>query len=245
MNASSGLLASVERLYETFAAYPLPLNTEPCPCCHNARHNAVLRSKPLRNLEPEDLRAYPFDAILTWGNETTFKHFLPRLFEICVTPSNPSLNFADPEILFSKLHHANWQTWPDSEKVAVRDFLYSLWQDVLRFNFRYGNDFENTESWLCSIAQAEEDLTPYLDQWIEAQTLEACLTLSGLILQSAVTLKRNAGRSAFWNRRDTQYQQLKNWVGSAAVAKKLEHAALQWANTSSHNEFVAARTMLH
>jgi hypothetical protein len=245
VNASPRLLASVERLYETFSAYPLPRNTDPCPCCHNAEHDAILRSKPLRNLEPEGLRAYAFDAILTWGNETTFKHFLPRLFEVFVTISDPSLNFANPEILFSKFRHANWQTWADSEQVAVRDFLRSLWDDALRFDFRYDNDFEDTESCLCSVAQAEEDLMPYLDQWIETQTLEACLTLSGLILQSAVTLKRNAGRNNFWNGRDAQYQQLKNWVFSAAVAEKLERAALQWANTSSHDEFVAARTMLH
>lgn len=244
MNASPRLLASVERLYETFAAYPLPRNTDPCSCCHRAEDDAKLRSKSLRNLGPDDLKAYAYDAILTWGNESTFKHFLPRLFEVFVTIPNPSLNFANPEILFSKFRHANWQTWPDSEQAAVSDFLHAVWNGVLRFDSRYDNDFEETESCLCSIAQAEENLMPYLDQWMETETLEACLTLSGLLLQSAVTQKRNTGRNEFWNGRDAQYQQLKNWVHSAAVAEKLERAASRWASTDSHDEFVAARSML-
>lgn len=107
MNASPRLLASIERLYEIFAAYPLPRYTNPCPCCHRAEDDAKLRSKPLRNLESGDLRDYAVDAILTWGDEEVFKHFLPRLFELSVAVSAPEQLRADREILFRKFHHAN------------------------------------------------------------------------------------------------------------------------------------------
>jgi hypothetical protein len=115
---------------------------------------------------------------------------------------------------------------------------------VLRCGFTDDDYYEGIESHLCSIAQAEDDIGPYLRQWIETETLEACFALSGLILQSAVTLRRNAGRNAFWSGRDAQYQQLKDWVYSSAAAEKLENAALQWENTNAHDEFVAARSML-
>jgi len=244
MNPSPRLLASVERLYQVFATYPLPRYTNPCPCCHQAEDDTKLRSKPLRNLESGDLQKYAMDAILTWGDEEVFKHFLPRLFELSVAVSAPEQLGTDREILFSKFRHAHWQTWPDSEQAAVRDFLHSLWEDVLRCGFTYDNYYRGTESRLCSIAQAEDDIGPYLRQWTETETLEACLTLSGLILQSAVTLKRNAGRNQFWRGRDAQYQQLKDWVRSPAVEEKLERASQRWMDTDFQSEFVAARNML-
>lgn len=244
MNASPQLLASAEGLYETFAPYPLPGNTNPCPCCHNEKHDARLRSKPLRSLSPEDLQDYASDAILVWGDDKVFKHFLPRLFELFVTVPNPSRHLTEPEILFSKLRHAEWHTWPAKEQAAVRDFLHCLWSDVLRYDFRYDNDFEETESCICSIAQAEDDLSPYFDQWIEDETLEACLTLSGLLLQSAVVLASNAGRNSFWDGRDQQYEHLKKWVHSAAVAGKLESAASRWADAPEREELLSARSIL-
>ena len=197
MHASPELLASIERLYVVFSTYPLPKYTDPCLCCHTTEDEARVHHRPLRQLEPDDLQQFAYDAILTWGGERVLKHFLPRPFELFITIPNPSLHLADPEILFSKFRHGKWYEWPESEQDAVRNFFHCLWNDVLNYESRYDGDVWETESCLCSIAQSEDDLTPYFDQWIKNDSLEACLTLSGLLLQSAVALSKNHGRDAF------------------------------------------------
>ena len=245
MRASAELLTSIEGLYTAFSGYPLPKKMACCPCgCNRAEHSTVLYSKPLGALQREELDYYAFCALTTMGVESDFKHFLPRLFELSVAVSAPEQLRTDREILFSKLAYGHWETWPMSEKDAIRKFLDALWSCILCDSWQGDEYSSETEEWICSIAQVDDDISPYLDKWNETETLEAELCLASLVSKSAVTHKRNAGRNAFWNRRDAQYEQLKNWVRSAAVAEKLERAALQWVDTKFHDEFVAARNML-
>jgi hypothetical protein len=131
MSVSTKLLESVEQLYTTFSSYQLPNDTDACPCCTTPEQERKLHSKPLRQLLPADLTPYAWDALLTWGNESTFKHFLPRLFELFVTIPNPSLHLTEPEVLFSKFRHGRWDTWPEHEQEAIRNFLHSFSDDVL------------------------------------------------------------------------------------------------------------------
>lgn len=240
IDASPQLLAAVERLYEEFAAYPLPRYTNPCRCCHKEGDDALLRSKPLRSMDCDSLKGYASDALLTWGDESTFKHFLPRLIEIFVVQREGRYGDVDPEILFSKFRHGNWHDWPNSEQESVRNFMEALWKHVLNSALRCEEGFDDVEMWLCAIAQAEDDLTHYLMSWIADDSLEANLALAALLIQSAVVLDSNAGRSAFWSGRDGQYRQLRQWVRSPAVEGKLERSAEKWAKTSYEEEFLAA-----
>ncbi len=244
MKASPQLLAAVERLYEVFAAYPLPRYTDPCLCCHKVGDEAFLHTKPLRNLERESLQIYAMDAILVWGNESTFKHFLPRLIELFIVQHEAYSYHVDPAILLSKFKHGNWQTWPLTEQKAVKNFLHEFWVFVLNAMPGPNDEKDDIEALLCAIAQAEDDLTPYLEQWMESGTLEAHLALSGLLLQSAVVLDSNAGRNQFWNGRDQQYRQLTQWVRSQAVTMKIEKAVDRWAETEYGAEFLAARAIV-
>jgi hypothetical protein len=242
MSASPQLLAAVEGLCQVFAAYPVPRYTDPCLCCHKEGDEALLHSKPLRAMDRESLRVYVFDAILVWGDEATFKHFLPRLIELFVVQREGRFDDVDPEMLmlFSKFRYGHWHDWPNSEQESVRNFMDVLWKFVLNSASHGEEEFDDLEGWLCAIAQAEDDLTPYLVNWIEEDSLEAILALSGFLLQSAVVLDRNAGRNSFWDKRDQQYQQVKRWVRNEAVADKLERAAQQWAKTPYEEEFLAA-----
>ena len=245
MRASLELLASIEGLYTAFSGYPLPEKMACCPCgCKRAEHSTILYSKPLRALQREELDYYAFCALTTMGVESDFKHFLPRLFELSVAVSAPEQLRTDREILFGKLTYGHWETWPTFERNAIRTFLDALWSCTL-FDSWHGDEYSSeTEEWICSIAQVEDDISPYLDKWNKTDTLEADLCLVSLLTKNAITQKRNAGRNAFWSGRDAQYEQLKNWVRSAVVAEKLERAAMRWASTDSHDEFVAARSML-
>jgi hypothetical protein len=201
-----------------------------------------LHSKPLREMDRENLKVYAFDALLVWGDESTFKHFLPRLIELFVVQREGRFDYVDPEMLmiFSKFRHGHWNDWPNSEQESVRNFMDALWKYVLNSAPHDEEESDDLEAWLCAIAQAEDDLTPYLVSWIEEDSLEATLALSGFLLQSAVVLDRNAGRNGFWNQRDQQYQQVKRWVRTQEVAGKLERAAQEWAKTPYEEEFLAA-----
>ena len=99
------------------------------------------------------------------------------------------------------------------------------------------------ESWVCTIAQAEDDLEPYLSEWLDIETLPAYLALSSLLLTSAVALQENSGKEAFWDKREPQYEQLKQWIRSAAVRRKLKSAEARWGQKYGQ-EFGAARSML-
>jgi len=83
MRASTKELnASIEKLYATFARYPLRASMDACPCCVTDEDMGRLCSKELRGLEENDISLYAYKAMTTWGDVEDFKHFLPRIFEL-------------------------------------------------------------------------------------------------------------------------------------------------------------------
>lgn len=77
------LRAAVERLYETFARYPLVAVIEGgCPCCRLGAHERDLHAAPLRELPEEHVGYFAFKAMTTFGGVDDFRHFLPRIAEL-------------------------------------------------------------------------------------------------------------------------------------------------------------------
>jgi hypothetical protein len=240
-NASVELQVSIQQLYEVFSSYPVAEKMDVCPCgCNRAARVGDLYAKPLRELERDQLDFYAFCALTTMGNETDFKHFLPRILELSVAVLQDLRLYTDFEVITGKLSYTRWRRWPEPERLAIQSFFQTLWRDVLNEKPEPEMEWEDTEKWLCAIAQAEDDLTPYLAIWVAEDSLEADLALTGLLLQSAVVRDGGSDRNAFWNRRDDQYQQLRQWVRSPAVEGKLERSAEKWAKTGYEEEFLAA-----
>lgn len=237
------LADAVGELYKVFAVYPIPAYTDPCLHCHSMDDEAKLRSKPLRELGLDELKDYASDALLVWGDERVFKHFLPRIYELYVTTTDPYLDLCDPEIMFSKFRHGQWRTWPKNEQAAVESFLHALWADVLANPPEQGS-FVDVESWLCSLAQSEDDLSSYLSQWIDDERQPACLALSALLISSAVALPSTRGRNAFWEERDAQSEQLQVWAKSPAVRAKLERARTKWEDAELQEEIDAVLSII-
>ena len=237
--ANGELADSVEGLYKAFAEYPLPAYTDPCLHCHTMDDEAKLRSKPLRELGIDELRDYANDALLVWGDERVFKHFLPRIYELYVTTADAYLDLCDPEIMFSKFRHGQWRTWPQSEQAAIESFLHALWAEVLADPPEQGS-FVDVESWLCSLGQSEDELSFYLSQWIDDERQPACLALSALLIGSAVVLPDKQGRNAFWDQRDAQYEQLQAWAKSSVVREKLQRARARWDDIDTQGEMETA-----
>jgi hypothetical protein len=216
MKAIITVREAIEELYKTFAKYPLPAYTDPCLHCHTLDDEAKLHSKPLRLLQWEDLKEYANDGLSVWGEEDTFKHLLPRLFDLFLYSDHPDVQYLDPEILFSKFRHGKWRSWPADEQNAVKQLLSAMWRSVLS-DPPPESDVYGIDTWLCAIGQVEDDLSPYLQEWLKSDSLDLTLALLRLTVDPS-------GFSPFWEDRDAQLRQVKVWIASTDVTERIRDA---------------------
>lgn len=239
LHPTEELAATIERLYAVFQYYPLPPKTDPCPCCHTLDAERPLHSRHLRKLSPEDLAQYANDALLTWGGVNEFRHFLPRIFEIVV--STESFAFPDSEIVFAKLYHGEWRTWPQKEQEAIQDFLLAVWRAALEQlpseDLTWAPEIE---SWLCCLAQAGAELSIYLNEWLNSVSSAATWNLAALIYRTGMPQSRPSGINAFWEGRMDQAQQVSRWLHTKAVREYLYRAAEKYIGEPFAEELLAA-----
>ena len=237
--------AAVEHLYVAFRDYPLPASMPPCPCCHSVDSERPLYSRPLRKLRPEDLKQYARDALLVWGGVDEFRHFLPRIFEISAYAEE--FSFPEPEIVFAKLDHGHWRTWPQSEQEALQSFLMALWRAALQQppcdNLTSAPEIE---SWLCTLAHTGGDLSPYLKNWLEmaASFPKAAWNLAALIYRTGMPQSNPRGISSFWQDHMDQATQVSEWLHTEAVRHTLDKAAEIHLNEPFAEELLAASGVL-
>ncbi len=224
MEISPELRERIEGLYSAFTGYPLKPDTNACPCCHSEEDERMVHRKPLRQLGPEHLQKYATDALLVWGDEDTYRHFLPRIYELVATLQDPDFSDVGQEALFARLRYGVWWTWPESERNAIRAYLKALWQEVLNRPQDRNSNIAEIEDWLRSIAQAEPNLQWYLDHWLAAPGLESSFHLACLAAYTDILQPRPSG----WMEAREQLKQLQNWVNSSAVKAKLMSAAQEW-----------------
>lgn len=134
MNES--LKKSIENLYSVFSKYEIRSFIEGCPCCVSDRDKEKIHSKELRELEEEDLSRYAFKAMTTWGNVDDFKHFLPRILELCIDHDLGIHPFG----IFGKLKYGKWEIWEYAEKEAVITFLLEWWKYLLENRTFFDDD---------------------------------------------------------------------------------------------------------
>lgn len=151
---------AIAELYRTFESYPLRPWTEPCMHCHTAEEERLIRSAPLRELQPADLAGFAADSLMTWGEVVDLKHFLPRLFEIVAKEQFPD-DYPDLETVIGALDRGEWRNWPASEQLAVDEALMALWRRHLTSSpANY-----DTDTVVAAISTAVDDMGPYLDAW--------------------------------------------------------------------------------
>ena len=120
---------AIEELYVTFSKYPFKSKIEGCPCCVSDTDKFTLHSKPLRELQDEDISRYAFKAMTTWGDVNDFKHYVPRIFELLATKEL----IVDIFVVLGKLEYGNWLEWDDKEKVAITNFLKAWWKYEINY----------------------------------------------------------------------------------------------------------------
>lgn len=242
MKTTPQLTQAIENLYIAFEGYRRRSNTEACPCCHTSEQEQRLHSKPLRKIEAETLREYAFSALYTWGTEDDFKHFLPRILELLVTLDDPGLDFMDPEVLFPKLPYTSWWLWPKEERDAISQFMRAMWHAALNTEPE-DLDFDGVAQWLCALAGCEDDLSPYLQMWLEDPSSMAHRNLAKVMRQLGVPYATRLPW-AYWDKRRAQWEQFVEWMRSSAVLKKMETAVERWTDEPFSDELFDAAVFL-
>lgn len=214
------LAAAVEGLYTAFERYPLGRHVEGCTCgCIPPGAEAALHGRPLRELTPDDLERYAFKALTTWGDEEDFRHFLPRLLELLARKDL----MVNEEIVLGKLAYGQWWNWPPPEYGAVAAFLHAWWSETLR-------QPAPEESWLVAtaltaVAQAEDDLTPYLEEWDAAPPFPGLWHVAAFVMGHAGELVEGKLTFAFWEARQPQARQVVVWLLREGQQRRLEAAS--------------------
>jgi hypothetical protein len=218
--SDSELKRAIEGLYQTFSRYPLPPHVDGCPHCVSDKDHALLYSRGLRDLGPDELKRYAFKAMSTWGDENDFRHFLPRIFEL-ISVDGESLPI-DPEILFKKLAYGHWDTWPPDERQAITGFSEALWSNVLdHFPCEI-----SAEDCLCAIAQAADDMTRYLDRWRIGQSLAHAKHFAEFVEHNPRWSHRHGWELSgnFWEGRPAPARQVVAWLRDPIRKTELERA---------------------
>lgn len=192
---------ALERLYAVFMRYPLDPKMEACAHCVSAAEVARLSSVPLRQLSADDLQRYSFKAITTWGTVLDFKHFLPRLIELCA--QGDIVHGVDSTR--NNLLHADWETWPQDERVAIIEFLRAAWPMQTR---RY---YDDAEKWHETLVALGEDGFPFLRSWLQSADADAQREFAHWI------------SSGQWK---CMTEDVQEWVLSPEVAARLEQLYL-------------------
>ena len=221
MLACSGKQAvsdAVQNLYEVFGRYKRSI-VEGCDHCVFPQDNALIHSKPLRKLSPLELEKYGRKALTTWGDQDDLRHFLPRLFEL-MTEGERISRLIDAPILTGKLRYAQWQHWPNHEREALHQFFTCYWERVLA---EYPCQLESADDALCTIANAVDDIVPYMEFWQKQSDAPPIAHLAEFITDEVdrYCRKKKLG-NAFWDDREDQVAQVVRWFQSADLSKRVE-----------------------
>lgn len=178
-----GVRSEIENVYRVFASYPRPARVEGCQHCVTEADHRDLFGAPLRELDAERLRRFAHKALNTWGDEDDLRHFLPRLLELSLRGDG------DLHGLFAKLRQAGWTEWPKDERDALRACLAVWWEHGLSGE-EHPSGKEPADASLGTLAEAGDDLGPYLESWWGRDTPQALWALADLVSEVAHTMPR-------------------------------------------------------
>lgn len=198
---------------------------------------------PLRRLTAADLERYRWKAMTTYGTVEQFKHFLPRLCELYAI-DRESKNEWDCEMLGAKLNYGHWVKWPQKERDSVRVFLHAWWNAALDSAAESDTCSPDMGDFVCCIGQAEDDLSPYLDEWIDPPGEIRLMHLAGFINGQISELMQGKLDDAFWFERHAQMRQVADWLAEARIGDLLDKFYLAQAEKPESKAIAAASDAL-
>ena len=217
---------SLEQLYETFSSYSFRPEMPCCiPHCFDQSEIDFLGSKPLRKLTAKELSSFASSLMLTCGDTPDFKYFLPRIFELS---AHGAFVWPDAEVVMRKLGYAEWSLWPEHEQQTVQAFLVSWWRYRLCLPDVSANmtPFESCFAALCC---AEEDVTEYLQIWLETTELVAVEHLTEFFFAHGTTIWLGGTFNPFVEK--SRAAIILRWLRSEATVAYLERAFFEYSDS--------------
>jgi len=210
--------AAIDDLYAVFACYRRPSVMDASPV-----HDAVammrdLISAPLRALPAEALGAYAGSALTTAGSEGDYRHFLPRIIELSLTPQG-WMGF-DPEVIAGRLIYGHWLKWADDAQAAILRAFTAAWIETR------GQDVDSVDSTshLCALAILGQDVAVLLNTWSSPASAAEVGQMARHIMTAA-----NLKREVYWKQAGAiNRRALWDWARSPAVRDKLEAGAVRF-----------------
>jgi hypothetical protein len=175
------LQQSVRDLYRVFGHYRLNRNMPSDGLFPTTAEDYALINKFLNELTGDDFGRYIWKAMTTLGTVEDFKHFLPRLCELAVAAADSPV---DVWCLSTKLRYGNWQMWRERERSAIAAFMLALFRASL---YEYLSP-KRPDEVLHDLAEATDDLAPFLAAWEEDRSLSEVLHLADFITSQATAL---------------------------------------------------------
>ena len=216
---------NIENLYKVFGKYGATDMTGSPLYEDLPKWNREILSKPLRELDENDLRRFTGKARTTWGSANDYKHFLPRIFELTAELRTPY----EIWIAFNKLTLAGWQNWTENEQYVVQEFMLALWESILNDNSEKAEwEFKD---YFSSIAHFYPNFTKLLDIWTESDSKAGIKHLAEFIVSEQTTLFDRKKISGFYDQKENA-EEFINWVLSDKIQNKVEQKYFEFENES-------------
>jgi hypothetical protein len=237
MDEQTALNEAIEKVYATFASYPLRHPVVGCACCVSGADQERIASKGLRQLDGYDLERFAWKAMSTWGDENDFRHFLPRVLEL-ISDAQERGNLPDLFIIFGKLSYGHCEMWPKQEQEAITNYLLTLWRWILIGHPGREEDSLVASAYLGAMLHGIDDFAPFLNAWGDMRMPSSLCQLSEMIRNHSwgCALARNKQILA-WLREDGTKEMLEegfytymdeDWAEELALAVEV----LEWLRPS-------------
>ncbi|UII22219.1 hypothetical protein [Fulvivirga ligni] len=204
---------SIEDLYRVFQKYEARDMSGSPLYADLHKWNRELLSKPLRELDENDLSRFTGKCITTWGSIADYKHFLPRIFELIALFRAPY----EISIAFDKLHIADWNNWARDEQKVVQSFMFNLWESILNDNSEKAE--REFESYFCAITNIYPDFSELLYIWNKSDSKSGIKHLASIIVDKHTNIfERKGGFLAGKN----SSKEFIRWVLSDIIYNKIQ-----------------------
>jgi hypothetical protein len=141
---------AVARLYAVFDKYTPGVESSPPESWARCLVDRLRCS-----IKGRGLSADPGETTVRSDSLESYKRSLPKAFEPLDLP-------ADIPELFGELRRVYWREWSEDEQTAILEYFMALWKYELTGAFE---DFHDPLMTLNGIANAVDDMSPYLRVW--------------------------------------------------------------------------------
>ena len=206
---------NIENLYKVFAKYGATDMTGSLLYEDLPKWNKEIFSKPLEELDENDLSRYTAKAMTTWGSANDYKHFLPRIFELTAELRTPY----EIWIAFDKLNLAEWQNWIEEEQNVIHDFMIVLWESIVNDDSNKAEcEFKN---YFSAIAHFYPNFIELLNIWAKSESKAGIKHLVGYIVDEQTTLFDRKRINGFHDQKENA-EEFINWVLSDTILDKIQ-----------------------